>query len=458
VQINPLTLTTQPNPAATAAAVQTLRVTAGDVSQIQTGVVVAASVQAVRNGQAVLDLDGRAVTVRGAIALTPGDVLNVRVAGGSSQMLELVAPQPKPQTGTSPPPTPAAPTPPRVAVADVIARLPDGQFQVSIDGGEAVARSQQPLTPGGRYVVQVETTPTGTVLKPLPEAPDSPELAKAVATAILRTDRPPPIASNLPPLLRELEAVPPQPVAQTAAAEVKAAVRAITGEPGQPPTADTLRAAVSDGGQQFEAKLARAVAPDEPTDPGRTPPASQPNAAPDLKGGLLKLLAAVPEFAAALPASASVIDSIERQQAANVLAQQTGGPFVFQIPFPDGAHWRTLHLGVEPDRDGPTDDTGRPTGFRVMMHVPLTHLGETWVDAGSDGNTLRAVLYLSDAVARERLTSDLPDLQAELTSNGFATVLLDVRPASDLTDKQRRRANALQAELPEAGGVLDVRV
>jgi hypothetical protein len=176
----------------------------------------------------------------------------------------------------------------------------------------------------------------------------------------------------------------------------------------------------------------------------------------DLKGSLLQLLKTVPDVAA-FPAAVFTLNGIERLQAGNVLAQQNGGPYVFEVPFPDGAHWRTLKLGIEPDRDRTTDEFGRPRAFRLMMHVPLTQLGETWIDAGADGPRLRATLYVTDEMARERIRPELPSLHRDLQAAGFADVLLDVRPAADLTSAQRRRGNAIQAGMPESGGILDVR-
>jgi len=130
---------------------------------------------------------------------------------------------------------------------------------------------------------------------------------------------------------------------------------------------------------------------------------------------------------------------------------------VYQIPFPDGPHWRTLGLGIEPDRNSEPDSNGKASGFRVMMHVPLTTLGETWIDASAESNRLRAVLYVSDAEARDRVRAELPELRSELQAGGFAEVLLDVRPAVDLTESQRRKANAIREGVPEHGGLLDVR-
>jgi hypothetical protein len=345
--------------------------------------------------------------------------------------------------GTTPQPLAAS----EPVVADVIAREPDGKFRVRIDGRETTAASQQPLQPGGRYVVQLDRTPAGVVLRPLP---DSPLLPTAVATTILRTDKPPPLGDTLPSLVKELSLPAPRAEGDVrkAAAEVREVAVKLLPSADQPPTAERLRQLVEDGGTHFEAKLARAVDADRPT-----PPAPHT----DLKSGLLSLARTVSDLATAFPAAAATLDGIERQQAVNVLAQQNGGMAVFQIPFPDGQRWRTLGMGIEPDRGGERDSSGRPSGFRVMMHVPLTTLGETWIDASAESQRLRAVLYVSDAAARERVRAELPELRGELQAGGFGEVLLDVRPAGDLTDGQRRKANAIREGVPEGGGLLDVR-
>lgn len=371
-------------------------------------------------------------------------------------------------SGSAPSPSP----PSEPVVVDVISREPNGQLRVRIDGREATATSPQPMQPGGRYVVQVDRTPAGVVLRPLP---DSPQLPTAVATAILRTDKPPPIGVSLPSLVKELTlfkpdagptvredanssgSVPhgrasvPGEATQRIAAEVREVAVKLLPPADQPPTADKLRQMVENGGTHFEAKLGRAADPTLPDRPA--PPA--PNT--DLKAGLLSLARTVSDLASAFPAAAATLDGIERQQAVNVLNQQTGGMMVVQIPFPDGPHWRTLGLGIEPDRGGEPDASGRPTGFRVMMHVPLSSLGETWIDASAETNRLRAVLYVSDPAARDRVRAELPDLRGELQGSGFAEVLLDVRPAADLTASQRRKANAIREGVPEGGGLIDVR-
>lgn len=489
MQVNPLAAALPATPAA-AAVGQVLRITAGDVTQIQTGVVVAATVLRAGSGEATLDVGGKPLSVRTGLVLTPGDALNVRVNAGANPTVEIVPPPRTTPTKLAPTPQPTAAQPEHADVVDVLTREANGQYRVRIDGRETIASSEQPLTPGGRFVLKAETTATGTKLAPLP---DSPQLPATVATAVLRSTPVPQIGEAVRPLLSELNSVQTaagnpantQPDVRTAVGQVREVLESLLPQPGQPPTAETIRSAVQNGGQQYEAKMARAVAmADAPTTPalpaalqasvpqpstaqekaaaGALLPAHAAAVSPteadrftDLKGGLLNLLRAIPEVTSA-PVAASVLDGIERQQAVNVLAQQNGGPLVLQIPFPDGPHWRTLNLGVEPDRSGPTDTQGRPTGYRVMMHVPLSELGETWIDAGADGSRLRAVLYVSDAAARERVRAALATLRPDVLAAGYSDVWLDVRPATALTDQQRQRANAIRGAAPESGGLLDV--
>jgi len=450
-----------------------LRLVAGDISTLVSGQTMPATVMKAAPGETVLSLAGQQVTLRGTVNVSPGDVLNVRVQPGATPMVVVTGKEQAPtggpvnanagaSTGTSTAATatqqraasvygssrPATPAPAEPVIVDVIARQPNGQYRVRIDGQETTAASQQPLQPGGRYAVQLDRTPTGVFLRPLP---DSPLLPTTVATAILRTDKPPPLGDTLPSLVKELASPPADPKVRTAAAEVRDVAAKLLPEADQPPTAERIKQLVEDGGTHYEAKLARAA---DPTTPDRPAP---PTHHTDLKGGLLSLARSVSDLASSFPAAAATLNGIERQQAVNVLAQQNGGMAVFQVPFPDGPNWRTVGLGFEPDGSSPRDANGRATGFRVMMHVPLSSLGETWIDASAEASHLRAVLYVSDADARERVRADLPELRAELRAGGFSEVLLDVRPAGDLTDAQRRKANAIREGVPEGGGLLDVR-
>lgn len=365
---------------------------------------------------------------------------------------------------------------PQLSVVEVLPPTRSGVPQVRVDGrSPAPAESSEPLTPGTKLIAQVVRTSQGVRIIPVPVA-DTPQLMAAVSSAVLKQARPVPIGEVLPKLVKELDTAsqvaarttPPaaRPAGQTgpprsgeilaaarptiaaATADLREAVRNILPDALRPPSAAELKSLVEDGGQKYEGKLARQA------DGGEGPSPT------DLKGALLKLFEAVPAVAhAQYPAAKAALDGIEHQQAANVLAQQTGGPLVLQVPFPDGPHWRTLHLAVEPEQtpDGGDPADGRAPPFRMLMHVPLSDLGDTWIDAGLSGDQFRAVLYLETAGVRDRVRGELPGLQTDLRQSGFTEVLLDVRPTTDLTDRQRQRGAAMSAGVPISTSVIDAR-
>lgn len=512
----------------------TARVVSGKLASVPVGALLEATVTTVSPREVTLTVQGVPLTIRPptGLQLQPGATLVVRVPPGApntpTPMLELALPAPPtPTPGQSAPAaaqrvpetvarattdqgavasraaTPqkaedAAPPPPaapRLAVVDVQNRLPDGRVRVQIDGQEQVATTAEPLTTGGRYVLQVARTPAGLVLK---APPDSPALQTEVATAVLRQPAPA-LPAALKPLQAELTALanppkgePPVPVAvREAAVAVSETLRTILPNESRPPDATQLRQLVENGGLHYEAKLARLVAEPETAPDGNDPaptansakptiterpvrdagPAPREAAlpggpatatrelAPDLKGDLLRLLQSVQDLggAARVPAAAAALQGIESQQAANTLAQASGTPYFLQVPFPDGSDWKTLHLALEPQNQPDQPDAEHAGRFRVFMHVPLNDLGETWIDAGLAGERFRATIYLDRAAVRERVQAALPELQNELRADGFSEVLLDVRSSGELPERRRREAGAMQAGRPESTSVLDVR-
>lgn len=412
---------------------------------------------------------------------------------------------------------------------DVLAPLPDGRVRVQLDGVEQIATAAEPLAPGGRYVLQVERSPTGIKLTTPP--PTAAARPTEIATAVLRTPAPT-LPAALKPLQAELVTLTKPPTAaapavpapvRDAAVAVEATLRTFVPAEPKPPDATQLRQLVENGGLHFEAKLARQLegpdAPDSPLAPQAAPKANAPAPtadkapapsgnepaaakgdspspseakapttpkpeagepkslaasqgsdapaapraakaeAPDLKGDLLRLLQAVNDLGGNLraPAAEAAVRGIEAQQAANVLAQASGTPYFLQVPFPDGGEWRTLRLSLEPQHRPDQADAERAGRFRVFMHVPLTDLGETWIDAGLSGERFRATIYLDQAAVRDRVRAALPDLHAELAAEGFSEVLLDVRSSGELPEGRRKAAGAVQAGRPDAVSVLDVR-
>lgn len=466
----------------------TARVVSGNLAQVPVGALLEATVTSVSPREIALAVNGLPLTVRPPVGLPPfqpGTALLVRVpttASATNPTLELAV-SANPMSGpnqtarsgapgaetapgsTRPALSTVPPFPSRVAVVDVLALLPDGRVRVQLDGVEQVATAAEPLATGGRYVFQVERNPAGIKLS---SPADTPALPTEVAAAILRTPAPT-LSASLEPLRAELAALAAAPTggkgetAHPAAGAVREAARAVENtlrtilpnDP-RPPDAAQLRQLVEDGGLHYEAKLARLV--EEPNALGGQAPTAR-DIGPDLKGDLLRLLQAVNDLggAARAPAVEAAVRGIESQQAANALAQANNAPYFLQVPFPDGSDWRTLHLSLEPQHLPDRPDAERAGRFRVFMHVPLTDLGETWIDAGLSGDQFRATIYLDRSTVRDRVRAALPDLRAELRGDGFVEVLLDVRSSSELPERHRREAGAMQAGRPETVSVLDVR-
>lgn len=328
-------------------------------------------------------------------------------------------------------------------LAATVTKVENGETTVAVAGKQLTIRTALSLTVGEALTIAIGPSGQLEVARPTPEiataavqnvpvAVDSPV---AAVGEILRQDKPLPLGESLPQL-RTAIADQPQ------AAKVRVVLDSILPDTPRPTDAEQLQSLVKDGGQFLEAKLDRRAS------------GERINFGQDLKAVLTELVAAAPQLAAAR----TTLDGIEYQQAANVLSQQSTGAFIVPVPFPDGANWRTLHLAIEPDSSGGEASAERRDRFRVLMHVPLNELGETYIDAGVDGEHLRAVLYLDSSAARERVRPELAGLETELRSSGFREVLLDVRPTADLPDRRRQQANAMTAGRTDTTSVVDVRV
>lgn len=275
--------------------------------------------------------------------------------------------------------------------------------------------------------------------------------------------KPPELGQSVKPLLQELATLTetaPKPIAD-AANSVKQMLRTIIPDVPRAPNATEVEAAIRDGGQQYEAKIAEAVdrkSTLRTTEMNLVPKDAAPQARPlghDLKGTLLNLVETARTLRDAsfdIPTARAVLNGIEATQAVNALNQQSSGAFFMQIPIPDGDDWKTVYLAIEPDQ---ADNEGEASsGFRVFMNVDLTELGETWIDVGMSGGGLMAVLYLN-AANRERIIAASESLQTDLQAEGFASSWVDVRSATDLPERMRLRAEHMKSGSPERSGLID---
>jgi len=472
MQINPVVSATNAAAVAAAQSANTptvlIPVPGGNAQAFAIGALLNATVTQIQGKEAVLNLNGQAVLVRGATNLAVGAELNLKVTGEPGQPLLEVLSQ-KPSTDRAPldvkvPTASSGNKLPQLALVDVVSKQPDGKLQVQIDGEPALATSQQPLQAGQRYTLQVIRTPNGLVLQPPPA--DSPETTTAIASAILRglPSKPPELGQSVKPLLQELATLSetaPKPMAD-AASSVKQVLRTMIPDTLRAPNATEVEAAIRDGGQQYEAKIAEAVERKSSLRTAETNLVAKDATAPparelghDLKGTLLNLVETARTLRDAsfdVPAARAALNGIEATQAVNALNQQSNGAFFMQIPIPDGDDWKTVHLAIEPE---PTENDGETSsGFRVFMNVDLTELGETWIDVGMNSGGLMTVLYLNDA-NRERIIGASESLQTELQAEGFASAWVDVRSAADLPERMRLRAEHMKSGSPERSGLID---
>jgi hypothetical protein len=383
------------------------------------------------------------------------------------------APTAPPAPGANPPAGPgrAVPVPPGAPV------VPPAPGAPATPAASAVPAAPLPTTAG--------STPAAPPVPGAPVAPETPlqqaaQVVRAAVRSFLPADGSPPNAEQLRNLVAngglQYEAKLARIVESDdganlllarPTADASSAPRTAGPAEGPKPEAAKPEAAKPEAAKVEGPKPESAAARPAPADGARVSddlprPAPRPDApadAPDLKAGLMRLLKAAHELGtvASFPAARAALDGIEAQQAANVLAREQGTPVVLQIPFPDRDSWRTLNLAVESDRPAGQDADEAEAHVRVLMHVPLSGLGETWIDAGLGGERFRAVLYLERSVARDRVRAELPALRTELTGEGFTEVLLDVRSAAELPTDRRKQAAAMRFGRTDAATVLDVR-
>lgn len=113
----------------------------GNAQAFAIGVLLNTTVTQIQGKEAVLNLNGQAVLVRGATNLAVGAELNLKVSGEPGQPLLEVLSQ-KPSTNRAPldvkvPTVSSGNKLPQLALVDVVSKQHDGKLQVQIDGEPA---------------------------------------------------------------------------------------------------------------------------------------------------------------------------------------------------------------------------------------------------------------------------------------------------------------------------------
>jgi hypothetical protein len=409
-------------------------------------------------GAVTLQLKGGPITIP-ANELPPDPGMLIR----HGQNTTLVLRDPLPATGlTSPIPSPfptsTNPAPslpaPRIVQVEVVQQNPGNEVRVVLGGREVPAKSASPLNVGGRYLMQVERHGTEMILRPVPPGDVS---TKELALAILRgslsktpvTEATRSVISQLPAVLASTPEY--QPV-KAHLQRLQSTLESILPKVDSPPTADQLRTFVQDSGMKYEAKLASEV-------PHRNTVPQNPQSSTDLKGTLLNTLrepfAPVIEAPGFVDSVRQLVESIEANQALNVLSKFDGQGLQIHVPLPMTDAWTTLHLAINPE-DSPDATDASERSYHIMMHVEMSELGNTWIDGRIEGRTLRGVFYIENPQGRTRMLAGVPELRDSLLGAGFASVVLSVRAPHEFAPEDRSKFAALELGHPATIPLLDI--
>ncbi|WP_020468460.1 hypothetical protein [Zavarzinella formosa] len=351
-------------------------------------------------------------------------------------------------------------TGPTVQQSQLYPALQAGEVLVSSDGREFAARfaDEVPDTSNGPVFVKVTTTPRGLVLTPLA---DTPQLPVQLATALIRSSPNRPeigtVVQNLfqPATKAEPASAVDAQTTKTGAAEslknLTDFLTALLPQKGQPPDAGQIAQFVKHGGLMYESKLAEAVANKV------TPKEAEQIPVGDVKGQVMQALKEAGPVERATPLH-DALNSIESQQALNVLASQSGEGIRLQLPVWDQNQWRTMDLTITPEMADNTPDGRSSQGYDIFMHTEMTEFGDTYIDVQVHSGSFRSILYIEQDNARNAAKAALGDLNQEVRSIGFQQVFVDVRSTSELPAKTRQQANAFKAGVPVGVSMLDVRV
>jgi hypothetical protein len=222
---------------------------------------------------------------------------------------------------------------------------------------------------------------------------------------------------------------------------------------GTPPTPQKLEFLARDGGLFYEAKLFDALANHAEQLPKI--------ADDDLKGLLLAALqeSKVRAFSIGLQNALSAqLDSLETQQAVNLLAQLDGGAFQLQIPFFTGSGFSTAALSVEQDGHGRAGKPAKvPGGYSLLFLLDLENFGRTRIDARVDGKELRADFYVDNDGSLRLIRQELPGFRESLMALGYRDVRLAAKPLRDMAQERREKFAALAAGTPSSIHLLDMK-
>jgi hypothetical protein len=334
--------------------------------------------------------------------------------------------------------------------AVVLQLLPGDRLLLELGGRQVEANSLSGLTAGQQLRLSVEQLQPQLLLHITEVVPT----IEAEAAKLLRSHLP--AHADAGELLEQLASLidikSASPPIGTALIKLRQTIETLLSD-GAPPSADSLKNLLQNGGIYYEAKLLHAVKED--------PQRFREIADGDLKGLLLSALkedGADFSSAAFRNAISAQLNNLETQQAVNLLAQLDGGTFQFQIPFFTGTGFSTAALSVESDGKGTANPQDKKSGgYNLLFLLDLENFGRTRIDAHVTEKGLRVIFYVDRESSIALLRQELPSFRETLWAMGYHEVLLAAKPLKDIPAEKRQKFDAIAVGAPTSIHLLDMK-
>jgi len=336
----------------------------------------------------------------------------------------------------------------------VVRELADGRIALNLGGALIEANNPGGLVAGEALRLRVELLEPQIMLQIVAQEPTLEE----ETARLLRQHLPGPVAERDSLLtLQEKLTAGPDPRAGDAVQLRLEKLKSFIGNllrSEEPIHSQRLVELVRDSGLQYEAKLFRAL-----TD---NPQSLAQVADGDLKGLLLGALKEL-ETAALTGEPRNTIlgqlNTLEGQQAVNLLAQIEGHAFQLQLPLFIGSGFATVALSIERDsQEACEPGTKKPQGYRILFLLDLENFGHTCIDTYVNANGLNVIFYVDQEGSVALLKRELPQFRDALKAMGYREVWLAARGMRQMTQDQEAKFNALAMGIPLSLNLLNVKV
>lgn len=312
-------------------------------------------------------------------------------------------------------------------MADIIAKLEDGLYQIQLRGKTLQARSNLVFKPGDRVQVEVGQVSPGIILTPVTEDRSRTSARAAlVRAALLANDKMGRLYNALRESLFGLSEGAASAAGTGDIARIRELLKGVVLEEGS--KAEKIRDALNHGGLFFESKVKALLLSGRRVQGGL-----QGILRDDLKGNIMGLALRLQELTEHLSpgtvkddlarlgeAIADYTRSVEAKEVINHLLSLNGRPFHFEIPLMIGEHIETLELYYEQlqHQSGKGERRGS-RGYRVVLILDFPRGGRVTADLVLWSRSIDCRFMTEAKPLADLISANLPRLSAGLQAAGL---------------------------------------